>query len=516
MKRLLIFFAVALIALAACRAEGLGDGHMLPETPMDGIVVSRIAGRADKPYLEVDGNPFAMYGAQIRVDIFRNCEDMPWDETEKYFAAARELNVNCVQVSYPWKFLEPSEDVYRFDEIDRLLALANKYDLKMELLWFSTNMIGDSYTWLVPQYILSVPQKKMRRDGDGDFHWLYGYTYALYLDDPWILERETKAVKVLFDHIRIWDSKNGNRHPVITCQVHNEPDAMVRWRMSLMDFRHRDGTAAAPEEIWRMTLNALDAVGQAVQNSSYKVATRTNIISGDGVKDFPQTPGISPKDVYALKGIDFVSFDPYMEKVNEIAYEVSEYAGMPGNYPLVAENRGDYPNTASLMLAASALGGGYDIYDLATSRFIASSGTPPYSSEGVYDHELKDKPHTGEVRTLIDGLVKASPEVALCGTEDFAVFNIVTDFPQKSLSQTVRTTGAVIGFETEDAALAFVLDRGDCLVAYSVRESVLTISGGAVTEVACGKFEPTGEFVPDDVHNVTDNVVALKSGVLYR
>lgn len=54
----------------------------------------------------------------------------------------------------------------------------------------------------------------------------------MILDDSWVLERETKAITALFNHIRYWDSQNGDKHPVITAQIHNEPDALMRWRMN--------------------------------------------------------------------------------------------------------------------------------------------------------------------------------------------------------------------------------------------------------------------------------------------
>ena len=344
--------------LSACAQTSVPGGKPYRE-PKDPITVSRIVQSTDgKPYLEVDGEPFALYGAQIRIDVFRSVDKMEWSEIEPYFETASELGLNCVQVPLPWKFMEPKEDEYEFSEADQILSLANKYGLKVELLWFSTNFIGDSYTWLVPSYILSKSALRMKRSGDGDFHGLYGYTYSIRFDDPWVLERERLALTALFAHIRDWDDANGNKHPVITCQVHNEPDALVRWRIDEKNICNKDGSPLTKEDGWQMTLTALNAGGKAVKASEYRVATRTNIISGNGVMDFPQTPGISPREVAMQEGIDFVSFDPYMQTVNQIAREVAAYASLAGNYPLIAENRGDFSNTASLMLAASALGGG--------------------------------------------------------------------------------------------------------------------------------------------------------------
>lgn len=464
--------------LPACHSDLGTPGEK--EEINEPIVVSSIKHTPEgKAYLDVAGKPMALYGAQIRVDIFRSVDQMDWDTIELYFRTAKDLGLNCVQVSYPWKFLEPREDEYCFDEIDRILTFANEYGLKIELLWFSTNMIGDSYTYLVPTYILAKPELRLAREGDGAFHPLYGYTYSIVMDDEWLLSREVKAVTRLFNHIRTWDKAHGDSHPVITCQVHNEPDALIRWRLAEKKICDKSGSLMETSRAWQMTLKALDTVGKAIKNSSYRVATRTNIISGNGVSAFPQTPNASPKDVYALEGIDFVSFDPYMTTVNQIASEVSAYASMKGNYPLIAENRGDFSNTASLMLAASALGGGYDIYDLATSPYITSHSAPPFNTEGIYNSDLTPKPQVAEVKKLLAGLIQANEDVALTALENFAVFNITTDSPELNRSQQIRTTGAILDFNTKEGALAFVLDRGDRLIACSTAAATLTISGGS-------------------------------------
>ena len=475
-----ILAAVMVMFLSAACSKNNEDDKPAsdPWDSMSDITVSKIAVYDGKPCLEVDGKPFAVYGAQIRIDIFRSVDKMDWSGIEKYFSAAKELGLNCVQVPCPWAFLEPKEDQYDYETIDKILEFAVKYGVKVELLWFSTNFIGDSYSWLVPTYILSKPALRLKRSGEGDMHYLYGYTYSIKFDDEWLLMREKLAVCKLFGHIRWWDENNGGTHPVISCQVHNEPDALVRWRLDEKSISWTDGTKLTKQEVWAMTLTALDEVGKAVKGSRYKVATRTNIISGNGVKDFPQTPGISPKDVFALEGIDFVSYDPYMTSVNSLAYEVSQYASLEGNYPLVAENRGDFANSPSLMLAVSALGGGYDIYDLATSPTIKRVSAPPFNTEGILDSDLTPKPHTAATKLMIKGLVAAADQVAVTPTEDFAAFNIRTDNPEKNLVQTISTTGATFRFQTSSSAVGFALDRGSRIYAYSTAEATLTVTNG--------------------------------------
>jgi hypothetical protein len=232
--------------------------------------------------------------------------------------------------------------------------------------------------------------------------------------------------------------------------------------------------------MWKMTLASLDAVGQSVQGSLYRVATRTNLIFGDNVRPFPQAPCAKPGDVLALQGIEFVSVDPYKDTMNELVDHVFGYASLPGNYPLVAENRGHYANTPGLMLAASAVGGGYCIYDLATSPYITSHSTPPFDSEGVYESDLTEKPHTADVKGMLKGLVSAGSELARTPLEDFAAFNIRMDYPEQEIAQTVCTTGAEIEFRTEAGALAFALDRGDHLILYATAPAVFSIRNGKV------------------------------------
>lgn len=511
---------LSLLVLLLSSCQQGADANAPSRTAKDPVTISRIATSPDgKPYLEVDGEPFAVYGAQIRIDIFRSVDKMEWDDIEPYFATANKLGLNCVQVPCPWRFIEPKEGSYDFSEADHILSLANQYGLKVELLWFSTNFIGDSYTWLVPTYILTKSALRLKREGEGGFHGLYGYTYSIRFDDPWVLERERLALTALFAHIRDWDDENGGKHPVITCQIHNEPDALVRWRIAEKKICNRDGSPLSQEDGWKMTLAALDAAGKAVQQSEYRVATRTNIISGDGVADFPQTPGISPKDVAALQGIDFVSFDPYMQTVNQIAREVSAYASITGNYPLVAENRGDFANSASLMLAASALGGGYDIYDLATSPYITSHSAPPFDTEGIYYSDLKPKPQVEEVSALLKGLVGCGKDVALTPLKDFAAFNITTDSPQAVCKQRICTSGATLDFETNAGALAFVLDRGDRLVAFSTKEATLQVSGGTVEGHPDGRISlspATPVEIPFRTAGPVSSTTRQNIGTLYK
>ena len=458
-------FSFLAIACSDSEVDETGKEPILPQ-----IEVSKVATENGKTYLEVDGKPFPLLGAQIRLDALLNCDKMSINEVENYFKKAQELGVNCVQIPISWNMIEAKEEKYDFNIVNSILQFANKYDLKIELL-----------------------------------------------DDSWVLERETKAITALFNHIRYWDSQNGDKHPVITAQIHNEPDALMRWRIEQKDLKYRDGTPLSKEKAWNMTTNALNAVGNAVKNSSYKVATRVNLIYGDGINPFPEANNACPKDVFDLQGIDFIGVDAYKDNIKQLKEQVSSYASINGNYALVAENKGSYSNTPSLILTALALGGGYDIYDLATSNFfINNTSEPDQIDHGIYTWDLQEKDFTNPTRMIIKGLTDANVDVATVKPENFAAFNISDNHPIAVKQQQIRTTNVEITFSTNNASLAFALDKGSYLLVYSTGDSEFHFGNGTFEKVIYGKYNDKGTFVEEGNTVLNNQTLHAKGGVLYK
>ena len=305
-KRMIILtYALVFFSLFATACSD-NNNETYVEPILSQIEVSKLVTENNKTYVSVDGKPFPFLGAQIRLDALLNCDKMTINEVENYFKKAQELGLNCVQIPISWNMVEPKENKYDYSIVNSILQFVNKYNLKMELLWFSTNMVGDSFSYLIPQYVLQEYNKRLSRNDEGNFWNYYGYQYTMILDDEWILERETKAITALFNHIRYWDSQNGDKHPVISAQIHNEPDALMRWRIDQKDLKYRDGTPLSKEKAWTMITNALNTVGKAVKNSSYRVVTRVNLIYGDGINPFPEATNARPKDVFDLQGIVFL------------------------------------------------------------------------------------------------------------------------------------------------------------------------------------------------------------------
>lgn len=486
----------------------------------DIINVSKIVTENGKSYVTVGDIPFPVLGAQLRLDAFINGDKKMIKDIEIYFQKASELGVNCLQIPVYWNLIEPQKDIFKFSEVDSILGYANKYGLKIEILWFSTNMIGDSFSFLVPDYVLSVSDKRFSSKYEGHYSVYYGNCYTLILNDEWILERETNAVKRLMNHIGEWDRSNGLQHPVISVQVHNEPDGLARWRYDQLELKYKDGRPFTREDAWEITLQALNAVGKAVKESDYKVVTRTNIITYEGLTDFPQLTGANPKDVFVLDGIDFVSYDPYVSSIDVIKNNTLAFNSIPGNYSLIAENKGVYENTASLILTAVALGSGYNIYDLATSKFFIDNALPAHKDEidhGIYTWDLKEKAHTASVKSVLKGLTAAFPDVVMCKVEDFAVFNVDSQFPKKNYTQKINSTRVTYSFSTSSTALGFALTRNDYLLIYVTENADIQLSNGTFSKVVGGCYSSEGKFVAENKTSlVGGQLLRAKKGILYR
>lgn len=163
------------------------------------ITVSTLNTENGKTFIKVNDFPFPLVGAQIRVDFLMNCDGKTIQQCQPFFQKAQELGVNCVQIPVWWKLIEPTQNNFSWTVLDQILTYINQYNLKMELLWFSTNMCGEAFSNYVPDYILNLPNVRLIRN-DGCPYWnYYGYQYNLVLNDATLLAREVNAVQTLME-----------------------------------------------------------------------------------------------------------------------------------------------------------------------------------------------------------------------------------------------------------------------------------------------------------------------------
>lgn len=454
------------------------------------ITVSRVSKTGDgKYYLEVAGRPFMMSGAQIRTDFLSNVDFLSLGQMEKYFAAAAKLGVTTVEVPIQWSDIEGDMNEYTYKKLDTFLGYCNKYNLKMEILWFGSNMCGVTHSFHVPDYILK-DGKTYPKTGDGHYWDMYGDIWTLDMDNANLLARESKAVSMMMNEVWRWDRMNGGRHPVISLQVENEPDSYPRWQGG----------------DWNGLLKELDVLGQAAKDSNYKVVTRVNVCSVIAVENWA-------KGIYNLSGIDIVGFDPYVYSSKEIKEAVNNFSSdLPGNFPLVAENKGAIDNGSSLMLAAYASGGAYDIYELATMQYIGRS-TEDF---GVLNRDLTDRSYTGKVRTLLQCLKNLAPDVALTGKNNFAAFNIGSSNPKQSVNQTIQAGNVSITYATSSGGIAAAMVRSGYLSAFSTTAGQMTFKNAALGTAETGYYDSGNIWHRTGSAAVSGSTLKMSSGTAYR
>ena len=497
------------------------------------IEVSKVVTNNNGSHIEVDGKPFLFTGTQIRVDAFMNCDKLNYAQVKKLFEEASKLGVTCVQIPIEWSKLEIDKDKFDYTYIHEMLTYANQYNLKVEFLWFGTNMCGDTHSYTVPNYILKDGKTYPKFDAlrTGEFWNYYGIMWFLDFDNENLVARESNAVAKMMDYIYEFDSTHGAKKPVIGIQVLNEPDIFCRWRIHEKEVLSKTtGVKMTEEEGYTKICNSLNALGKTVKNSKYKVYTRVNlasstnadangnangIYSGSNVKDAPSFA----KRFQALEGIDIIGDDSYTSSVKNIKGITHMFANIPNNFGHIAENDGNYSNTPSLILASIAMHGGYSIYDLITSPFFVINNAANIDQgiikfkENTWD-QFVYKNHYTETQHLLNGLKQVGGKVYSVSTNDFAAFNIQGDNPNPNVTQNINTTNVSIQFLSATSAIGFAIDSATHLDVFVTGDSTIKISNGTVSSIKEGSYSDSN-FVASNTLS-TSNTIALKANTLYR
>lgn len=491
---------------------GGGEVEPTPFDPNADYLVSRVVTlEGNKTYLEVDGKPYAIRGGQVRLDgLINRYNDDPNQpaaltdsEIEEYFKVAKQIGLNTLEIPIEWRRIEPEKDQYDFSLVDRILTMANNQGMKVEILWFSVNMCGDSCKFQMPDYIFNDSNTYSRFTCDkqvisamyGEMTWLIG-------NDPDLMEREAKALSNMMEHIHYWNIENGKKNPLIGVQIQNEADGMLRWRLDQRQLKY-NGQLADPAFMWDAILGGLDNAGKAVKNSKYKVYTRVNLTVTLGTGRFPQFPNhnFTPMDVMNLEGIDIVGDDAYNEEPSVINNDMKQFAIL-GNYPHIAENMGDYPASPSLFLTTYQAGGSYMFYDMATPEYFVylnqKAGSDYRMNQGLIQYDFSYKAHSKATIDIINGIKKMDSIVPITKSEDFAAFNVKTQTPVTNYTQTICTSNLEIKYQTTNGGIAFAIEHDGYLYIYSTADCMFNVMNAKYYYAAQIGYYNGSEFVVEE------------------
>lgn len=462
MRYLTIILTVLAMLSCACSRSVPDQGQKEPEA---------------QPYrLTVDGKPFLMLGAQLRMDFFRDLDHKGLDELDKYFELAKSLNITVVQLSFCWSDVEKEYDVYSDKTVRAFIDYCRKYDLKAEFLWFGSFMCGYSVEQYMPSYVTEDEATYPRFKGGWD-GW-QGWTYYLKPGNAALLERETKAIGKMMEFIDAYDRELGRPHTVIGIQVENEPD--------MLPSRHYGVLGQASSDLWPSMLHHLEVMGKAVKQSPYNCYTRVNMTLDEGFEKWSE-------QVFKREGIDYVGLDPYVNDVDRIGELMTFLGSLKGNFSHVAENGGEYYNNDIMTLKALTMGCGYEVFEVVTTP---DPQLKDWTLRGVYNPDFTPKGQTSRLINAYAIFKGAWYDFATAPLEKMHGFNLQKSEGAEKTSETVRLSGMTLTWSTSARGVAFAIEGPDYLTLASTKADLMEFSKNPVS-AQTGHYDNDGHWVSD-------------------
>lgn len=485
--KFLISLCLAVLALACSKQPGTEPGG--PDAP----------GKTSEYRLTVDGKPFMMVGAQLRMDFFRDLDKKKLDELDKYFELAASLNITVVQLAFSWSDVEKDYDVYSDETVKAYIDYCEKWGLKAELLWFGSYMCGYSVAGHLPDYVVADNTTYPELKPSAAYQGWQGKQFFLSPGNPKLIERETKAAAKLMDFIYEYDKSLGSPHTIIGIQVENEPD--------MLPTRHNGAHGYSATDLWPSLLYHLDQMGKAFKSGKYDCYTRVNQTC-----EYDDWVYWS-KMVAKREGIDYVGFDPYRFTVEDLEMRLNSMLEIEGNFAHVAENGGEAWNNDILTLKALTMGCGYEVFEVVTTPhpYIAE-----YTLRGVYNTNFTPK---GQTQRLIDANL-----IYKNGWYDFATapvanmkgFNITDSDGLTSTKETAELPGAKIAWQTSARGIAYAIEAKDYVLVGSTKADMMTF-GFDILNVEPGRYDADGKWtVENRAVKLSGSSLQLEACTVYR
>ncbi len=418
--------------------------------------VSKLVRTANTNYIDYKGLPYLLYGIQLRIDDYLGSwpygDATKWSNFNQYFEKTSLAGFRDAAVPVPWNYIETSDNVFNFAMIDVFLANANTYNLRLQFLWFGSNVCGWSNT---PTYISG---------NTTDYPKISAVSgAAVKFDNPKLVEKEKRALTMLMSYIA---QKDVNKR-VVLFQVENEPDHIGPTTTMWGGGQKAGGYAM------------LDSLGQVIHRSPADMVTRVNLAGYTSSTD-------AAADFGSIKGINIVGRDFYADGLSSFLTG-SSYFNYSWNLNYTPENGGQYKNLINLTLAAFDKGAGYINYELRTTGWratqydlglyrktsnndwIARDGTQtvPYS---IQNGDSRTEVNMSEVQDFNSLIYKADKRIAKSPDSKNAAFNL--NDAQGAVNET-RTFGSyTVTYSSPNGGEAFAMeDESGEIVLLSLKDN---------------------------------------------
>ena len=457
-------------------------------------------------YISVQGAPYLLNGMQIRPD--RVMEQFIVGTDEQYAEYIEPLFQNCAEMGYEtvifpieWRQIELVKDKYSSGILQRYYDYAEKYDLKVQLLWFGSDVCG--YSTRAPKYILEDTETYSRLEKLPD---------VINYGDMDLVEREIAAFKFVLE----WLYENDKDCRTVAIQIENEPNNEAfkgPVRTSDTDEESIDETtwcAGQREDIY----NILNALGMMVKTGPYRCVTRVNFITHqcwyNGVKNHELT------EVVELDGIDIVGCDSYQENTDPFLLTTLDIAGNIPHWPEFGANHSNYLPATLIAMSKRAGSLGYHLKANQVDKFgviTAIDNTWTWPTGEKYETSSQYHVDAYELKAMNTVLNKASEQIAVNDVSKTQVFNIAR---ATSCSETAEIDGIKITFANNGASnfggcgYATAISDNEMLIFATRGNSSFQFAGKNIVSAEAGAYVD-GTWKTDKQITASGNSVSISS-----
>ena len=151
-----------------------------------------------KILVQVQKNPIKQKGAKLTANIKLTGRQIVLMPKTNFITISRKI--------------EDEAQKQRLKElVEKYIELCDRYQLKLEILWFGSYMCGYSVEGYIPDYVINNTSTYPDLKPSAAFEGWLGKHYYLKPNTPALVERESKALKQMMDAIYHYDNNHGQK-----------------------------------------------------------------------------------------------------------------------------------------------------------------------------------------------------------------------------------------------------------------------------------------------------------------
>lgn len=437
---------------------------------------------SEKYVLRVNGKPFYMTNIQVRLDKLYGYNGWNDEQLEAAIKRAADDGFNTVSIPVHWREVEPQKDFFDWAILDKFMGWCKKYNVKMELLWFSWSSGGRvQWLWDYSEYKeLRTPDYICSANGKSEFSMLHSiWEYSLDWRDTNLRNREKYVVEQMMEHIAVWDINNGNPQTVIGVQLGNEAT-------------NHGKNSATDKEI----IDYYHHVGAAVKESRYIVWTRLNCISWQTAG---RTNANEAKRNSGGTNIDFVGIDIYGTNATKVKGDMDGQLPDNGkNYKMIMEIDAKDPNSPLYQMAALTGDKAFDYYNMG---WVDGNGLYTKDNEINSGKTLIERSHINLVRQRNKILNLANQDIALRSHgKSLYVYN----YAGNSISTEIGIEGISFTPDTTNTQAISICRSASEIILLSTLGGTFTLPTSLeIISVSKGYFDADNQWVNEGIVETT-------------